>query len=157
MAGDPGNEYVDKEAFMKLPRPALKRARIEIIPMIDTIFFLLVFFMITSLSMIPMSSKHVSLPTSETASLKPAEKVVVTITRSGDYYIDNSKLSRAEDIKPAVAARLVGNPDLIVVINCDKDQQIAQFTEALDLVKQATAENVMIATDPQLAPGETTK
>ena len=47
---------------MKLPRTEMKKARIEIIPMIDTIFFLLVFFMITSLSMVPMSAHQVNLP-----------------------------------------------------------------------------------------------
>jgi biopolymer transport protein ExbD len=137
---------------MKLPRPELRRARIEIIPMIDTIFFLLVFFMIASLSMIPMSAKRVSLPASQTASLKPVDKVVVTISSAGEYYVDNTHLAHAVDIKSAVAARLVGNPALVVVINCDKSQQIAQFTEALDLVKQANAQNVMIATDPESTP-----
>jgi biopolymer transport protein ExbD len=121
--------------------------------MIDTIFFLLVFFMIASLSMIPMSSKHVALPYSETADLKPVAKVVVTVSANGNFYIDNTKLARPSDIKPMIAERLSLNPGLIVVINCDKNQQIGEFTEALDLVKEANAENVMIATDPQ-SPSE---
>ena len=137
---------------MKLPRAEMKRARIEIIPMIDTIFFLLVFFMIASLSMIPMSAHRVDLPSSRTADLKPVEKVVVTISKEGDYYVDRDKLANAVDIKPLVAARLAQNPDLIVVINCDKTQQIAKFAEAFDLVKQANAANVMVATEPE-APG----
>ncbi len=138
---------------MKLPRQEMKRARIEIIPMIDTIFFLLVFFMIASLSMIPMSAHRVDLPTSQTADLKPVEKVVVTISKEGDYYIDKDKLANAADIRPLVAARLAQNPGLIVVLNCDKTQQIAKFSEAFDLVKQANTENVMVATDPQSTGG----
>ena len=76
---------------MKFPPREVKRARIEIIPMIDTIFFLLVFFMITSLSMVPMSAHRVDLPSSETASLKPQEKIVVTISKEGDYYVDKQR------------------------------------------------------------------
>ena len=59
---------------MKLQRAELKKARIEIIPMIDTIFFLLVFFMITSLSMVQMSAKKVALPVSTTANSKPRDQ-----------------------------------------------------------------------------------
>ena len=140
---------------MKLPRAEMKRARIEIIPMIDTIFFLLVFFMIASLSMIPMSAHRVDLPTSRTADLKPVEKVVVTISKEGDYYVDKDKVAAAVDIKPLVASRLAQNPNLIVVINCDKTQQIGKFAEAFDLVKQANAANVMVATDPQSSGGGT--
>ena len=134
---------------MKIPRPEMKRARIEIIPMIDTIFFLLVFFMIASLAMIPMTAHHVDLPSSSTAALKPLEKAVVTISKEGDYYLDKRKLSGVGDIRPAVASRLAENPGLVVVINCDKSQQISKFTQALDLIKQANAQNVMVATDPQ--------
>ena len=132
---------------MKLPRTELKRARIEIIPMIDTIFFLLVFFMIASLSMVQMSAHKVSLPESETAALKPSEKVVVTVSKEGDYYVDRQKVS-AGGIRALVAARLQENPNMAVILNCDKDQQIGQFQRAYDLVKQANAANVMIATAP---------
>ena len=133
---------------MKLPRSEMKRARIEIIPMIDTIFFLLVFFMIASLSMVPMSAHKVSLPASQTASLKPSEKVVVTISKEGDYYVDRERVAESQ-IKPLVAARVSDNPSIAVIINCDKDQHLDRFQRAFDLVKQANAETVMIATEPE--------
>lgn len=132
---------------MKLPRTELKRARIEIIPMIDTIFFLLVFFMIASLSMVQMSAHKVSLPESETAALRPSEKVVVTVSKEGNYYVDRQKVAET-GIRSLVAARLRDNPAMPVIINCDKDQQIGQFQRAFDLVKQANAANVMVATAP---------
>ena len=132
---------------MKLPRTEMKRARIEIIPMIDTIFFLLVFFMIASLSMVPMSAHKVDLPDSRTAELKPSEKVVVTISKEGDYYVDRQKVAEAE-IQPLVAARVRENPAVAVVINCDKDQRLDRFGRAFDLIKQANAATVMVATAP---------
>ena len=137
---------------MKLPRSEMKRARIEIIPMIDTIFFLLVFFMIASLSMVPMSAHKVDLPTSETASLKPQEKVVVTISKEGDYYVDRDRVAENQ-IKPLVAARVSENPAVAVIINCDKDQRLDKFQRAFDLIKQANAGTVMIATAPE-APAQ---
>jgi len=136
---------------MKLPRSNMKRARIEIIPMIDTIFFLLVFFMIASLSMVPMSAHRVVLPESGTATLKPQEKVVVTISKEGDYYVDRQRVLESQ-IKPMVAAKVSENPDIAVIINCDKDQHLDRFERAMDLIKQANAGNVMIATAPSTAP-----
>ena len=136
---------------MKLPRTEMKKARIEIIPMIDTIFFLLVFFMITSLSMVPMSAHKVNLPDSETATLKPQEKIVVTISKEGDYYVDRQRVTE-DQIKPLVAARVSADPAVAVIINCDKDQRLDHFTRAFDLIKQANAANVMIATAPQAGP-----
>jgi biopolymer transport protein ExbD len=133
---------------VKLRRTELKRARIEIIPMIDTIFFLLVFFMITSLSMTQMSSKKVNLPESSTAAEKPFDKVVLTITREGEYYIDRDRVQPAQ-IKDVLALKLSQNKDMAVVLNCDRDQHVTDFIKAFDLVKQANAGKVMIATSPR--------
>ena len=54
---------------MRIQRRSIKKARIEIIPMIDTIFFLLVFFMISTLSMTQFKGMPVNLPK---AALRPA-------------------------------------------------------------------------------------
>ncbi len=133
---------------MKFPPREVKRARIEIIPMIDTIFFLLVFFMITSLSMVPMSAHRVDLPSSETAALKPQEKVIVTISKEGDYYVDRARVAESQ-IRPLVAARVSEDPTVAVIINCDKNQKLDKFQRAFDLIKQANAGTVMIATAPE--------
>ena len=124
-----------------------KKARIEIITMIDTIFFLLVFFIIESLSMVQMRSHHVSLPESRTARQKPGADVIVTLTGDGEYYVDKQRVPELS-VRDAVAARVAESPDLTVVINCDKDQPMARFARVLDLVKQANAAHVMVATAP---------
>ena len=59
---------------MRLARRTIKKARIEIIPMIDTIFFLLVFFMISTLSMSRYSGLPVNLPKAATGQ-QPASEV----------------------------------------------------------------------------------
>ena len=121
---------------MKLQRAELKRARIEIIPMIDTIFFLLVFFMITSLSMVQMSAHKVNLPVSTTAQSKPLEKVVLSVSKEGDYYVDRQKLKTYADILPLLQQRVAENPRIVVVINCDKDRQVEQFQYALGIAQR---------------------
>ena len=74
---------------VNIHKQPMKKARIEIIPMIDTIFFLLVFFMFTSLSMVKMNGLDVSLPKdTNSPDQKPPPQVVVTVDNSGNYYLD---------------------------------------------------------------------
>ena len=136
---------------MKLQRAELKKARIEIIPMIDTIFFLLVYFMITSLSMVQMSAKKVALPVSTTAESKPLNKVVLTVDDKGQFYIDRGPIPNYKDVLPALQDRVMRDPNVVIVINCDKTEQVEQFQYALDIAKRANPAALMIATTPKSA------
>jgi len=136
---------------MKLRRFQPKKARIEIIPMIDTIFFLLVFFMIASLAMTTMKGMPVNLPKSSSAQDRPMVKVVLTLTESGNYYIDKKQVS-FEDIYGEIKARLAENPKLVVVINCDKKQSWSKGIELADEAKRAGVQLLTIATEPKRNP-----
>jgi len=136
---------------VKLQRAEFKKARIEIIPMIDTIFFLLVFFMITSISQVQMSAKKVALPVSTTAQSKPLTKVVLTVDDKGNFYIDRQMMASYKDVLPELQSKVAENPAIVVVINCDKNQQVEQFQYALDIAKRANPASLMIATTPKSA------
>ncbi|MDO8682831.1 MAG: biopolymer transporter ExbD [Armatimonadota bacterium] len=133
---------------MKLRSFQPKKARIEIIPMIDTIFFLLVFFMIASLAMTTMKGMPVNLPKSASANDRPMVKVVLTLTPTNNYYIDK-KLVGFDEIYPELKARLEENPRLVVVINCDKEQKWERGIQLADEAKRAGAELLTIATEPK--------
>lgn len=133
---------------MRLSRPELRRARIEIVPMIDTIFFLLVFFMITSLSMVALRSKKVALPQSETAKARPHRQVTLTVDRDRRFFVDREELpeSRLVDRLREAVAR---DPSVDVVLNCDRELPASFFLSAFDAAKRANAAKVMIATVPR--------
>jgi len=132
---------------MRIKQPELRRARIEIIPMIDTIFFLLVYFMIVSLGMTPLNAEKVRMPVSTTASLHPEREVIVTVDREGACLVDRDRILPAH-LTAALHARLAGDPALTVIINCDRSQPASTFTSVFDLVKQANPASVMVATSP---------
>jgi biopolymer transport protein ExbD len=132
---------------MKLPRPELKKARIEIIPMIDTIFFLLVFFIYTSLARVTMSAPRVQLPESASAKEKTTQKIVVTVDDSGKYFLDKAEISFA-GILPRLRREIKAHPDLVVVINADKRQKVGQIQGLIDIAKQADPAKLFIATAP---------
>ena len=132
---------------MKLPRPPLNKARIEIIPMIDTIFFLLVFFMMSSLQRVTMSAPRVNLPKSTSAGAKTTKKIVITVDKTGSYYVDKKEVD-FDDLKPLLQADIERDEDLVVVINADKDQEVGQMQKLIDVAKQANPAKLYIATAP---------
>lgn len=138
---------------MRLPRAETKKARIEIIPMIDAIFFLLVFFMMTSLRMVQLDAERVSLPQSNSPTLRPeGPKIVVSITHAGEFYIDKQKIQPSQ-VVATLAPRIEAAPQTTVILNVDRRQRIGGFARLFDLVKQANPARVMIAASPR-EPGQ---
>lgn len=133
---------------MKLKSYQPKKARIEIIPMIDTIFFLLVFFMIASLAMTTQKGMPVNLPKASASTERPVVKVVLTLANSGIYYIDKTAID-FEGIRTTLAQRLKENPSAVVVINCDKTQSWEKGIQLADEAKRAGARFLTIATEPK--------
>jgi len=140
---------------VNIPKPALKKARIEIIPMIDTIFFLLVFFMFTSLSMVKMNGLDISMPKdTNSPDQKPPPQVVVTVDNSGVYYLDRTQIPPAQLVSE-MQSRLDAKPDTVFIVNVDKQrptQDIITVMDAVNTVKIPGHPNdpvgVMIATEP---------
>ena len=79
---------------MKVPRGAAKRARIEMLPLIDIVFLLLVFFIYAMLSMAVHRGLPVVLPTSKTAEIDTRSQVSVTVEADGSVYVDQIAVDR---------------------------------------------------------------
>ena len=133
---------------MKLSAYQPKKARIEIIPMIDTIFFLLVFFMIASMAMTTQKGIPVNLPKASAGNDRPVVKVVLTLTDSGSYFVDKRPVS-FDQIHEILMSTLKDNPSAVVVINCDKSQAWKKGIELADEAKRAGARSLTIATEPK--------
>ena len=147
-----------------ITQPPLKKARIEIIPMIDTIFFLLVFFMYTSLSMVKMNGMDVSLPKdSSSPDQKPPPQVVVTVDRAGGFFLNTSKVDPAQ-LQAQMQTRLNEKPETVFIVNVDKSRPMQNVIEVMDAINlihipghPADPVGVMIATEPLSANGEAAK
>ena len=119
---------------VNIQKPQLKKARIEIIPMIDTIFFLLVFFMFTSLSMVKMHGLDVSLPKeSNSPDQKPPPQVVITVDNTGTYYLDRTAVTPT-DLAPEMQNRLDVKPDTVFIVNVDKQRPTQDIITVMDAV-----------------------
>ena len=99
---------------MKIPDPEIRRARIEIIPMIDTIFFLLVFFMFSTLSMVRMKGLDVPLPRPNSAAPGPAAReIVVSVSSRGQYAIGRQPVA-PEALRATLSGQVAASPGAFV-------------------------------------------
>lgn len=119
-----------------------RRARIEIIPMIDIMLFLLVFFAMLTLRMIPSTGQVSKLPTSSTAQAMPAPKLMVEVHAGGRLVIDGQTVS-AKQITEAVRAREPAK--LVVTIAGSQDASMQEVMAVIDAVKLGGATQVGLA------------
>ncbi|OGW04707.1 MAG: hypothetical protein A2W77_01425 [Nitrospinae bacterium RIFCSPLOWO2_12_39_16] len=127
---------------------AHKKARIEIIPMIDTMFFLLVFFMIATLSMTIMRGVPVNLPKSESGKNDIKENASITISKDGKLYYDKREI-QINELRSLLKRDAAVNPDMLVILNADEDTTHGRVVELIDEVKLAGISKFAIATKPK--------
>src|ERR1700710_242970 len=104
---------------MQIRQRAVKRARIEIIPMIDVIFFLLVFFMVSSLAMTKINSMPVALPKTAASPEALKQNVVLTIRKDGSIYLNKTPVP-LEGIGQRLVYEMHHNLQDVVVVNADQ-------------------------------------
>ena len=133
---------------MRIQRRNIKKARIEIIPMIDTIFFLLVFFMISTLSMAQYRGMPVNLPKAASGQQAPAESAAVTIDKEGRLFLNQRVVEKAA-LGEALKQQLTKNAEMLVVINGDDGVAHGQVVEVMDIARAANIAKMAIAVKPK--------
>ncbi len=126
-----------------------KKARIEIIPLIDIMFFLLASFMLASLSMIRLQSIKMDLPTATVAKrdFKP-DIVNVGVDKAGNVYIDKKPVSLVE-LQSYLSNKFRVNTNVPVYISGDKDATHGTIIGVLDVVRRQGIQKVSFAIAPQ--------
>ncbi len=138
---------------MKLPRKSRKKARIEIIPMIDTMFFLLVFFMIATLTMTVQRGLQVNLPHAATAKDDIKQIVTLTLTKEGKLYFDKDEINSPLDIQTRLNSMEKQRADISVIINADKAVEHGRVIEAMDSVRKSCNAKIAVAVRPTKISG----
>jgi len=133
---------------MRIQRRSMKKALIEIIPMIDTIFFLLVFFMISTLSMSQYKGMPVNLPKAASGRQAPAESAAITIDKDDRLFLDKQPVDKSL-LRDLLRQQLVKNPELLVVINADDGVAHGRVVEVMDIARSADVVKMAIAVKPK--------
>ncbi|MFC5472418.1 ExbD/TolR family protein [Paraherbaspirillum soli] len=126
--------------------PKKRKARVEIIPMIDVMMFLLVFFVLISLNVIPALGLKTHLPSASSAqNLKPQNKAVVTLGLHDALQVDGVDTPLSAVPTRLNQARKNGEK-LNIIVNSDRGVEVQRLVEVMDSLKQNGFESISIAT-----------
>jgi biopolymer transport protein ExbD len=129
---------------MRVPRQKSEKARIEIIPMIDVIFFLLVFFMVSTLSMTINRGLPVNLPKAASSQKDLRESFNITVTQDGMLFLNKEQTSLVE-LGQQVKAGLEKDPELVVIVSGDDQASHGAIVSVMDEVRLAGVSRLAIA------------
>jgi len=120
-----------------------KRGRIEIIPMIDVMFFLLATFMLASLSMQNLHSLPVNLPQGHASPIQAKTPVTLTITPDSQIYLDKTRVTL--DMLAPTLKTMLTDPDSSIIVAADSSAPNGITVQAMLKAREAGAQHFLIA------------
>ncbi|MEO6921886.1 MAG: biopolymer transporter ExbD [Collimonas sp.] len=121
----------------KWEEPENRKARIEIIPMIDVMMFLLVFFVLLSLNVIPALGVKTALPSSSTAKgLQTQNLARITLTASAEIQLEGQTVT-AESLVSRLKSMAAKEPGkkLVLLVNADQKVEFQHVIDLMDTLK----------------------
>lgn len=119
---------------------------VNLTPMLDVVFILLIFFIVTT-SFVRESGIEVDPPQASTAEVQAQASILIAITPDGDIWVDRQPVSLAA-LGPAVARLQAAQPQSGVVIQADKASRSGRLVEVMDRLRQAGVDRIALAAQP---------
>ncbi len=129
---------------MRFRRNAKFISEINMTPVIDIVFQLLTFFMLTS-TFIKSSAINVDLPTSKTSDAQPVREVVVVLYKDGRITVNNQPVQK-NAITSFISKYAQQDSELVVTVQGDKRLDYGLLIEVMDAVRQAGVKRLSLAT-----------
>ncbi len=121
-----------------------EEAEIIIIPMIDTMMFLLMFFIVASLALAVQNGLPVNLPKASTGERHSAQNVTLTVGPTGDLHLNTRPIAIADETAQLKALNI--SSGTLVIINADANVRHGVVTTVMDNARKAGVERFAIAT-----------
>ncbi len=137
---------------MYLPEEPEEEFELNIVPMIDVIFAILTFFIISSLFLTRSESLPVNLPKAATAQMQQRTKITVSVDPEGQVAL-NRRPTSLETLKADVQQEMAKVQESVIVINADEAVSHGQVIAVMDELRTIEGATLGIATKPP-APDE---
>ena len=120
--------------------------KLMIIPMIDIIFFLLVFFMMSMLTMVVQKSVPIQLPQAATSKVNLDKVLPITVTADGAIYLEQERIPEGQ-LKARLEAEKSKNPELAIIVRGDAGVNYGCVVSVIDTAKKSGIQKVSIAAE----------
>ncbi len=135
---------------MRLPEEPDLPPRINILPMIDVIFAILVFFIVSSLYLTRSEGLPVNLPRATTAEVQKTKQITVSLDEQGKLTID-SKPAQINQLKAEIEKLIETDSSTTVIVNADKSVEHGQVVDIIDQLRQIPDVQLAIAAKKKIA------
>ena len=125
-----------------------EKPTIMIIPMIDIIFFLLVFFMLSMLTMVTQKTIALQLPTASVAKVDTTKTLPISIDKDGNIYFEQDIVT-LEELSDRLVKEKAGADKLTVVLRGDVNSQYGKVITVMDAIRLAGINRISIAAQGQ--------
>jgi biopolymer transport protein ExbD len=136
---------------MQIRQRPTQRVRIEIIPMIDVIFFLLVFFMVTSLAMTRINSVKVLLPKMSGKAENMKQNVILTVKKDGTLLVNKTQVT-LDDLGTQLTYQMQADPQAVVIVNADEAAGYGLVVAAMDKAKTVGVRKFALVAEADKTP-----
>lgn len=133
---------------MRLPDEPEAPFEINLVPMIDVIFSILAFFIISTLFLTRSEGLPVNLPSAQTAQVEPTAEINVTIEPDGDLFL-NRQAIQLDELQGSVRNLIEPNAEALVIINADEKVEHGQVVSVMDRLRQVEGAKLAIAANKE--------
>jgi len=122
--------------------------QINILPMIDIIFVILSFFIVSSLYLVKLESIPLNLPNAETSKNELSDPMIVSLDVEGNIYI-NKNISTRESFENDISKLIVNEDKKYILIRADKDIKYGEVVYVLDVIRKFKNLKIAVSTEPK--------
>lgn len=131
---------------MEFQRTHRKKPRPDMMPMIDVVFFLLIFFMLFSTLRATPMGMDVELPRAVSGTPQQSTPFEVSVSREGAFYVDG-RMVTGRELRDRLTSAMSNNPDLFVIVKADRQVRYEHVVKALDEVRAVGGSKLGLAVE----------
>ncbi|NOY60762.1 MAG: biopolymer transporter ExbD [Calditrichaeota bacterium] len=129
---------------MQFKKQQKKKRGIDITSLIDVMFILLIFFMVSS-SFVEQPGMKLELPTTKSREVEKVEKLALYVSKEGDLFL-NDKPVKLDSLQYVIKAAIPNAKEKTLVLKADKDVHHGLVVEIMDIAKRSGLKKIVIGT-----------
>lgn len=120
--------------------------QVMVIPMIDIMFFLLVFFMIATVNMSDSGKMPIKLASMQQLQTTKIQGLEIAVDRENKFYVNHEAIP-SEKLYSIVQKAVTVNPELLVILKIDKNSRFSSTADVINVLKQAGVKHMALSAE----------
>jgi len=131
-----------------IERQRRRRPAINIVPLIDVMFFLVLFFVVFTTFRTDPTGIRVDLPRASTGAVHEQSELRITVTQQGAMFI-NGQAATAAQVRAQVQEAVTRRPDTLIIVSADRRASYDSVVQAMDAARQGGGFRIALSVEPQ--------